>query len=57
MKNVIAIAAGIADGLGLGHNTRAAIITRGLAEISRIAVRMGANPMTLSGLATARPCR
>lgn len=51
LKNVIAIAAGIGDGLGLGHNTRAAIITRGLAEISRIAVRMGANPLTLSGLA------
>jgi glycerol-3-phosphate dehydrogenase (NAD(P)+) len=51
LKNVIAIAAGIGDGLGLGHNTRAAIITRGLAEISRVAVRMGANPMTLSGLA------
>ncbi|MBL8921079.1 MAG: NAD(P)-dependent glycerol-3-phosphate dehydrogenase [Myxococcaceae bacterium] len=50
LKNVIAIAAGIADGLGLGHNTRAAIITRGLAEISRIAMRMGANPLTLSGL-------
>jgi glycerol-3-phosphate dehydrogenase (NAD(P)+) len=51
LKNVIAIAAGAADGMGLGHNTRAAIITRGLAEISRIAVRMGGNPLTLSGLA------
>ncbi len=51
LKNVIAIAAGMSDGLGLGHNARAAIITRGLAEISRIAVRMGANPLTLSGLA------
>ena len=50
MKNVIAIAAGIADGLGMGHNARAAIITRGLAEISRLAVRRGANPLTLSGL-------
>ncbi len=50
LKNVIAIAAGMADGLGLGHNTRAAIITRGLAEISRMAVRMGGNPLTLSGL-------
>jgi glycerol-3-phosphate dehydrogenase (NAD(P)+) len=50
LKNVIAIAAGMSDGLGLGHNARAAIITRGLAEISRIAVRMGANPLTLSGL-------
>ncbi len=51
LKNVIAIAAGVGDGMGLGHNTRAAIITRGLAEISRIAVRMGGNPLTLSGLA------
>lgn len=51
LKNVIAIAAGVADGLGLGHNTRAAIITRGLAEISRIAVKMGGNPLTLAGLA------
>ncbi len=50
LKNVIAIAAGIADGLGFGHNARAGIITRGLAEISRIAVRLGANPLTLSGL-------
>ncbi len=51
LKNVIAIAAGIADGLGFGHNARAAIITRGLAEMTRIAVRRGANPLTLSGLA------
>jgi glycerol-3-phosphate dehydrogenase (NAD(P)+) len=51
LKNVIAIAAGCADGLGLGHNTRAALITRGLAEISRVAVKRGANPLTLSGLA------
>jgi glycerol-3-phosphate dehydrogenase (NAD(P)+) len=50
LKNVIAIAAGCAEGLGLGHNTRAGIITRGLAEIGRIAVRKGANPLTLSGL-------
>lgn len=50
LKNVIAIAAGISDGLGFGHNARAAIITRGLAEISRMAVRRGANPLTLSGL-------
>jgi glycerol-3-phosphate dehydrogenase (NAD(P)+) len=50
LKNVIAIAAGVSDGLGLGHNTRAALITRGLAEISRIAVRMGGNPLTLAGL-------
>jgi glycerol-3-phosphate dehydrogenase (NAD(P)+) len=51
IKNVMAIAAGIAEGLGLGHNTRAAIITRGLAEITRLAVRKGANPLTLAGLA------
>jgi glycerol-3-phosphate dehydrogenase (NAD(P)+) len=51
LKNVMAIAAGIAEGLGLGHNTRAAIITRGLAEITRLAVRKGANPLTLAGLA------
>ena len=51
LKNVIAIAAGISDGLGFGHNTRAALITRGLAEISRIAVKQGANPLTLAGLA------
>jgi glycerol-3-phosphate dehydrogenase (NAD(P)+) len=50
IKNVIAIAAGISDGLGLGQNARAALITRGLAEMTRLAVRMGANPMTLSGL-------
>ena len=50
LKNVIAIAAGIADGLGFGMNARSAIITRGLAEISRIAVAMGANPLTLMGL-------
>ncbi|HEX2568529.1 MAG TPA: NAD(P)H-dependent glycerol-3-phosphate dehydrogenase [Polyangia bacterium] len=51
LKNVMAIAAGIAEGLGMGHNTRAAIITRGLAEITRLAVRKGANPLTLAGLA------
>ena len=51
LKNVIAIAAGAAAGLGLGHNTRAALITRGLAEITRLAVKKGANPLTLSGLA------
>jgi glycerol-3-phosphate dehydrogenase (NAD(P)+) len=50
LKNVIAIAAGMSDGMGFGHNARAAIITRGLAEITRMAVRMGANPLTLSGL-------
>ncbi len=51
LKNVMAIAAGIADGLGFGHNTRAALITRGLAEMTRLATRRGANPMTLAGLA------
>jgi glycerol-3-phosphate dehydrogenase (NAD(P)+) len=51
LKNVCAIAAGIADGMGFGHNTRAAIITRGLSELVRLAVRKGANPITLSGLA------
>ncbi len=51
LKNVIAIAAGMADGLGFGHNARAAIITRGLAEITRVAVKLGGNPLTLSGLA------
>ena len=51
LKNIIAIATGILDGLGFGHNTRAALITRGLAEISRLALKMGANPRTLSGLA------
>ena len=49
--NVIAIAAGIADGMSLGHNTRAALITRGLAELSRLALRMGAHPLTMAGLA------
>lgn len=51
LKNVIAIGVGIADGLGLGHNARAALITRGLAEITRLATAMGADPLTLSGLA------
>lgn len=50
-KNVIAVAAGVCDGLGFGYNTRAALITRGLAEISRLGVKMGANPLTFSGLA------
>jgi glycerol-3-phosphate dehydrogenase (NAD(P)+) len=50
IKNVIAIAAGISDGLNLGHNARAALITRGLAEMTRLAVRMGADSMTLAGL-------
>lgn len=51
LKNVIAIATGIVDGLGFGSNTRAAVITRGLAEISRLAIKRGAHPMTLAGLA------
>jgi glycerol-3-phosphate dehydrogenase (NAD(P)+) len=51
LKNVIAIAAGIVDGLGFGHNTVAALVTRGLAEISRLAVALGGRPDTLAGLA------
>ena len=51
MKNVIAIAAGTCQGLGLGANTLAALITRGLAEMSRLAAALGARPETLSGLA------
>ena len=51
VKNVMAIAAGISDGLGLGYNTRAALITRGVAEIQRLATRLGANPKTFMGLA------
>lgn len=51
VKNVIAIAAGIVDGLGLGLNTRAALITRGMTEIRRLGKRMGANPRTFTGLA------
>ncbi len=51
LKNVIAIGAGICDGLGLGHNAIAALITRGLAELTRLAVAVGARAETLSGLA------
>jgi glycerol-3-phosphate dehydrogenase (NAD(P)+) len=51
LKNVIAIAAGIVSGLGYGHNTAAALITRGLAEITRLAVALGGRPDTVAGLA------
>ena len=51
LKNVIAIGAGICQGMGLGNNTLAALITRGLAEITRLAVAMGGQPKTLAGLA------
>ena len=50
LKNVIAVASGIVEGLGLGHNTRAALITRGLAEMMRFGAFLGANPLTFSGL-------
>jgi glycerol-3-phosphate dehydrogenase (NAD(P)+) len=50
LKNVIAIAAGISDGLGFGLNARAALITRGLAEMTRLGIAMGADPMTFAGL-------
>ena len=50
LKNVVALAAGIADGLGYGDNTKAALITRGIAEISRLGTAMGADPQTFSGL-------
>ncbi|MDC0667233.1 NAD(P)H-dependent glycerol-3-phosphate dehydrogenase [Nannocystis radixulma] len=50
-KNVIALAAGVCDGAGLGQNARAALITRGLAEIGRLCIALGADPVTLSGLA------
>ncbi len=51
LKNVIAVAAGMLEGLGLGHNPRAALITRGLAEITRLGQAMGADPLTFAGLA------
>ncbi|HEX9696700.1 MAG TPA: NAD(P)H-dependent glycerol-3-phosphate dehydrogenase, partial [Actinomycetota bacterium] len=50
-KNVIAIAAGIADGMGYGDNSKSALVTRGLFEITRLGVRLGAQPMTFMGLA------
>jgi glycerol-3-phosphate dehydrogenase (NAD(P)+) len=51
LKNVVAIAAGIGEGLGVGDNTRAAVMTRGLAELTRLGVAMGAEAQTLAGLA------
>jgi glycerol-3-phosphate dehydrogenase (NAD(P)+) len=51
LKNIIAIAAGACDGMGLGDNARAGLITRGLAEITRLGVALGANPLTFLGLA------
>jgi glycerol-3-phosphate dehydrogenase (NAD(P)+) len=51
VKNVIAVATGVCDGLGLGNNARAALITRGLAEMTRLGVALGANPLTFLGLA------
>jgi len=51
VKNVIAVAAGICDGLGFGDNTKGAILTRGMVEIARLGKKMGANHLTLYGLA------
>jgi glycerol-3-phosphate dehydrogenase (NAD(P)+) len=51
VKNVLAIATGIADGMGLGLNARAALVTRGLAEMTRLGVALGANPLTFLGMA------
>jgi len=50
LKNIIAIAAGIADGLGMGDNTKGALMTRGMAEITRLGISMGADPKTFAGL-------
>ncbi|KER10590.1 MAG: glycerol-3-phosphate dehydrogenase [[Candidatus Thermochlorobacteriaceae] bacterium GBChlB] len=51
IKNIMAIAAGMVDGLGYGDNAKAALVTRGLAEIARLGAKFGANPLTFSGLA------
>ena len=56
LKNVIAIAAGICDGIGIGDNGKAAIITRGLAEMTRLGVGAGANPLTFAGLTGVGDC-
>ncbi len=56
LKNVVAIAAGICDGLGVGDNAKAALMTRGLAEMTRLGVRVGANPFTFGGLAGVGDC-
>jgi glycerol-3-phosphate dehydrogenase (NAD(P)+) len=53
VKNVMAIAAGISDGMGLGQNARAALLTRGLAEITRLGLKLGGRPETLGGLSGA----
>ncbi|HYR05266.1 MAG TPA: NAD(P)H-dependent glycerol-3-phosphate dehydrogenase [Gallionella sp.] len=53
VKNIMAIAAGICDGMGLGHNARAALLTRGLAEITRLGLKLGGRPETLGGLSGA----
>lgn len=50
LKNVLALGCGISDGLGLGCNGRAALITRGLSELTRLAVALGAHPLTMIGL-------
>jgi glycerol-3-phosphate dehydrogenase (NAD(P)+) len=51
LKNVVALAVGVSDGLGMGGNARAALITRGLSEMVRLASRLGAHPQTMAGLA------